>query len=309
MVTLLKGDGTTEPLGLPDYSEPESKALWKPLFDELRKRMARRGLEDAMMLGMVSDFWASKEQALMLKDVSGGLPWIQASHYSQDSFQDGLIPIKYQAAFFGTRFGFRGCMNGWADPVLRADFERLPIDTMSIAKWRVISQQVITGNARGMGRVGADLWYCVKDKNGNRVGRAYARFPASDWGYLSCNSSTLAPGPMGPVATLRYEALREGVQECEAIIVLREALSDPARRSRLGDALAKRCETLVIELNDCSWRAVISWQSGAQPVLDATSWRGTPSPVGHTWFIGSGWQQRTEELYSLAGEVSAKLAG
>ena len=30
--------------------------------------------------------------------------------------------------------------------------------------------------------------------------------------------------------------------------------------------------------------------------------------AGHCWFIGSGYQQRTQKLYDLAGEVTRKLA-
>ena len=40
-----------------------------------------------------------------------------------------------------------------------------------------------------------------------------------------------------------------------------------------------------------------------------TYWHRSPGPVGHQWFIGSGWQARSEKLYSLAGEVARKLDG
>ena len=155
--------------------------------------------------------------------------------------------------------------------------------------------------------LGADTWNVVKDRSGKRIGRVRARFPAADWGYLNCNSSTLAAGPDGPVASQRYEALREGVQECEAIVVIDEALTDAALRAKIGDDLAARCEKLLAERNDCMWRSIISWQCGPRANLDPTGWRETGTPTGHTWFVGSGWQQRSAELYSLAGEVSRAL--
>ena len=66
------------------------------------------------------------------------------------------------------------------------------------------------GTARGVGRLGADTWSAVKDKQGRRLARAWERFPGSDWANLNINSSALAPGPDGPVSTQRFESLREG---------------------------------------------------------------------------------------------------
>ena len=38
-------------------------------------------------------------------------------------------------------------------------------------------------------------------------------------------------------------------------------------------------------------------------------WQHHPAINGHLWFVGSGWQQRTRQLYALAAEVGAKLGG
>ena len=38
-------------------------------------------------------------------------------------------------------------------------------------------------------------------------------------------------------------------------------------------------------------------------------WRGTGKATGHNWFLSSGWQECTAQLYSLAGEVTRKLNG
>jgi len=307
IVTVVRADGRTDRVMLPDYPEPESKALWQPLFAELHRRMAKRGLEKAMALGMVSDFWASQEQAAFLKDVSGDLPWVNASHYFQQTLHAGLAGYSYQASYFGARQGYGKSLHGWQTQDLWAAFERVGLDGFSISKWRGLPAQAVTGNVRGIGRLGADTWYVVKDKSGKRVGRAWDRFPAANWGYLNCNSSTLAAGPTGPVATQRYEALREGVQDCEALIVLDEAVTDDGLRARIGDELAARCQRAIIEYNDCMWRSIINWQTGPKHTLDPTGWRETATPTGHTWFVGSGWQDRTAELYTLAGEVTRKL--
>jgi len=300
--------GKIERLELPPFTDPSSKKLWQPLFDQVRARLKARGLEQAMMLGMVTDFWPDKDQVAFIKDVSGNLPWVNAAHYVKPSLFEGLAPMGYQMAYFSTRHGYGENLHGWQTADLLAAFERIGLDTYPLCRWRLVAEQSITGSMRGVGRLGADTWQAVKDKNGVRVGRVWERYPGSNWGYLNCNSSTLAPGPDGPVATTRYEALREGVQECEALIAVEAALLDAAARAKLGDDLAARCEAALKERNNAMWRSVISWQSGPIPRLDVTSWRENPSPTGETVYLTGGWQARSATLFRLAGEVRKKLA-
>ena len=306
-MTLFQADGNTENIMLQDYPEPGGKEPWKPLFDELRKRMAKRGLESAMLMGMVSDFWPSKEQATALKEVSGGLPWINACHYYQTTFHDGLAGFGYQASYFSTKHGYGRNLLGWRSKEMHAAFDRVQLDNMPVNRWRLIAEQSITGSAIGIGRLGADNWFAVKDKNGVRKARAMHRYPTADWGYLNANSSALAAGPAGPVATMRYEALREGVQECEALICVEDAVTDSAKRAKLGDELAARCEAALKERNWCMWRGYGAMQSGPRASVDCTSWRERCSPTGYTWYIESDWQERSETIYRLAGEVAKRL--
>ena len=46
VTALDQATGKIKTVNLPRYEDPAAKPLWKPLFDELRKRMAARGLED-----------------------------------------------------------------------------------------------------------------------------------------------------------------------------------------------------------------------------------------------------------------------
>jgi hypothetical protein len=39
----------------------------------------------------------------------------------------------------------------------------------------------------------------------------------------------------------------------------------------------------------------------------ARDWRNHPNVTGHNWFLASGYQQRTMELFTLAGEVQRTL--
>jgi len=307
IVSVLDASGKLQHVTLPDYTYPQSKDLWKPLFEQLRRRMAKRGLEKAMMLGLISDFWPTKEQIEALNEITGDLPWANAGHYVRKSLYDGLAKFGYQSSYFGVHFGMSKSLYGWKARGGGVMFDRVPLDTMPLVRWRHLAEQAVTGTAPGVGRLGADTWRAVKDKRGNRKGRVWERYPGSNWGYLNCDSSTLAPGPAGPVATARFEALREGVQECEAVILIERALTDKALTAKLGEDLAARCQQGLDERRLAMWRSLSAWQSGADYRHEPTSWRAVGSVIGYRWFLGSGWQQRSEKLYALAGEVAKTL--
>ena len=289
------------PQDAPGQADPMRDA-WKALFDGLRERMRGRGMEEAMLVGMVSDFWATKEQAEFMRDVTGGLPWANASHYFRKSIYD--FPVGYSTFYFGARFGYKQSLKGWSRPEVALTFDRSAfLDAWPMARWRHMGEASITGNCRGVGRLGADTWNVFRDRQGARKGRAYQRYSESDWGYLNIRSSVLAPGPAGALATGRYEVLREGIQDCEARIILEKALADPALKAKLPGDLTAACEEALAERTRCLWEAIAK---GGGTAGDA--WRVKAlSPEGNAWFIASGWQERARQLYTLAGRVQARL--
>ena len=289
--------GKTQNIATPAYTDAASQASWKSLFDQLRTRLAARGLEKAMQLGRVSDVVAIPEIVGALKTISGGLPWANAGHYVRPAGWSGVEKFGYQAGFFSTRFAFVQSLHGWREPELVGMFERAcGVDCKSPSRWKIFPEMSVTGNTRGIARLGADAWTAIRDANGLRKDRVWERYPKSDTFGLCIEGSVLAPGADSAVSTQRLEALREGAQECEAIIVLEKAMLE----KKLDADTAKRCQDLLNER---------LWQAGTHYVFTATSWRGSPALVGGTWFLGSGWQQRSEKLYTLAGEVQKKLPG
>ena len=125
----------------------------------------------------------------------------------------------------------------------------------------------------------------------------------------------LAPGPDGAVGTSRLEVFREGLQECEARIAIESALVDEARKAKLGPALAARAQEVLDHRHRCLWLA----RGAAEADLDkpgfvadykdfdygvAMRW---DMGAGNRWFIASGWQDRSSDLFRAAGEVAAKL--
>ena len=340
--------GEMERVYLPRFEDPKSKALWQPLFTELRKRMQRRGLEETMMLGMVSDVWPSKEEVAFLDEVSGGLPWASHAHPGRlqgkpavgNKLLHEIADMGYQAHVYDLGYQVNPDESrhyGWRYPALVVRFARngWP-NSSSFLQLRLLPAFNITGDQRGIGRLGADVWYVVKDKRGRRVGAVYHRYPDANWRNLDIENWLLAPALEGPVATARLENLREGVQECEARIFIERALLDSAPRKQLGDELAQQCRELLDERQRAMWKTIWSNEEElnsldvihARHPIEAiwhalTKEKGKELPgywdgiarkmrseeeaKGRVWFAASGWQARNKRLFALTGEVERKL--
>ena len=321
----------TETVHAPRTSDPASRGIWKDLFDQLRKRMQQRGLEKAMMIGLMADDWPSKEENSFYHDVTGGLPWVSHSHIEIGGSAEAGHPEIIVAGVnrqgdqvvdrTGIRVGFRsavlqcdcadddpplGSHLGWKRPDL-ATYQPRYESAQPGSRWRNLIELNVTGRQRGISRGGADFWN-LKDKRGVRSFYVTSRYPHSVWRNLNIPWCLLAPGEGGAVATHAFEAFREGRQECEARIFVEKALADPALRGRLGEALAARCEKLLTERTYFLLKACTNLQlqglhyTMARPIVRENSM------AGHAWFVGSGWQERSAELYMLAGEVDRRLA-
>ena len=292
---------------LPPFTDASSMAIWKPLFDQIRGRMKARGLESAATMGFPSDAVPTKEDTQFLKDASGDMPWVTHSHHGVGQVQ-GIGKVAYFTHVWHTDFPDVTSLFGWKGDRLHAQYQRGDQNDASAARWRWCAEANIAGGQRGIGRLGADYWYVIKDKTGRRVGTVAARYPESAWRNLDLLSHFLAPAPDGPVATNRLVAVQEGLQECEARICIERALTDKALRETLGDELASRAKETLDERLLYMWKEFsnLSLSGHGYQRATFTPWRGIGS-AGHAWFLNTAWQQRSEKLYLLAGEVEKKL--
>ena len=332
LVTVLDpATGKTQTVELPKYTEAAAKAMWAPLMKRLREHLSQRGLDKALMFGMCTDVWAGRPIVKFFDDLLPGTPWVVQGH---DGFSKsmkrlhGIAECGYQTRVWGVTFsdedksdpwrvntsgqaGQAGRMYGWKQPERLALFERFSMSDFPATRWRTFAEVNTTGGQRGFGRVGADFWPVIKDKRGRRTAIVWERYPESSWRNLIIRTWVLAPGPSGPCATHRFEAMREGLIDCEARIEIEKALITPALREKMGEDLARRCQQHLDERLKFMWYSLSNFQmhaGGADcPVQYATGWRYAPGVYGQTWYIGSGWQQRTEALYRLAGEVATSL--
>lgn len=118
------------------------------------------------------------------------------------------------------------------------------------------------------------------------------------WGSLTPGPAWLAPGADGPIGTERFEMGIEGLQECEARIFLEQTLADEAKKTKLGDELAVKCQAILDERTRC-----VAW--GNEQNTNGNMHSYLPyGPLGSDWYAcGSRWQERSAELYGAAARA------
>jgi hypothetical protein len=114
----------------------------------------------------------------------------------------------------------------------------------------------------------------------------------------------LLPGPDGPVSSVRFEMMREGVQECEARIFVEEALTE----GKISGALADRCRQLLGRRLGATMIGVDNHTTSGLIEMEGHGWWATPGQIGSHWYLGSDWQARSERLYQLAAKLAEELA-
>lgn len=294
----------------PMWGTPEAKEFWKKFSDGVVPVLAKRGLKDAMLFGLVGDARPTRQA---MDDVSNGVPgvrWAMHSHYFSDKWQGYDIGLR--VALWGIRCSMLdpefGYSFGWSNPVWLAYYPRemslastLTEHRAKIEAWvgarRSGGEKIVTGDGpRGLGRLGADFWLVIKDNRGRARATLAGIYPEAAWGQLNLNFGVprlLAPGRDEPIATVRSEAFREALQEVEARAFIEKALLDPAGPGLLGQELVDRCRRTLDERIRVANRSATYHGAGA----------------AEAWFISSGWRERAELLFELAAQVRTKYGG
>jgi len=302
------GSGKVKEMPGPAYDDPKAEAFWRPVAEGLKERLQKRDLEKAMMLGLIPDFIPKKEVVEFWSKLLPGVPWVTMGH-GLAPMKDGQrvlydAPVGYSTTVFGVHFAMDPEIErqlGWKCTERVAYFSRFPggARLMQLAGDRTLFEKGLTAGTRGAGRLGLDFFaFRSKDKWGKNALES-GGYPS--WGSLTMGPPWLAPGPEGPVSTTRFEMAREAIQECEARILLEQALDDPAKKGKLGDALAKKCRAILDERT----RYLIWAQEKHTNRAPHTSMPG--GPIGFDWYAGSDWQGRSAKLYAAAAEVAKAL--
>lgn len=284
-------DGSVIPV--PPYeAKPESVAFWKPVIAEVKSRLTKRGLGDAAMLGLL---WEQnggdkgKTAVELFKEAAPGMKLIQIAHYGGQKGENNGVPYGYVMSVWGNNSPFKSKVFGARDIPIKVAWHPRADAIWDIrffgprGAFRTIMERS-AGGTIGLGPVGFDFWNLPK--SGAIEG-------AGAWNLGMCSQTTgaiLAPGPEGPVSTVRFEMLRESLEECEARQVIEKALGDPASKAKLGDALAKRCRETIDERGK-----YVDFASRGEWGLEGEGWQ---------WFSASNWEERSLKLYECAGEVT-----
>lgn len=301
----------------PKWGTPEVLTFWKPVFDGMREILKKRGMAASMMVGIGGDRTPSRIAVNDLKTIAPDAKWVVSNHPFRRNLYDQ--PIGYLCHVWGiggvpypvpgrTTFGGN---YGWKNPFRVVAFPRygsnlygpglrpqLPLAICRLAVETAIASKGKhkSGGLRGFGRCGADFWP-VKGK-GRRAKPVLERFPeTSGWhgGWIKYSTQAfLAPGKDGPISTARFEMIVEGVQEAEARIFIEKALIDNAARAKLGNELAARCQAMLDERVRVCAHAIIQGCVGSR--------------INSDWYVGSGWNARSQKLYDTAAEVARKLS-
>jgi len=304
--------GALEEATGPKWGTAECREFWKPVFEHMRQLLSQYGLADSMMVGIAGDMRPTKEAAGDLKAVAPEAPWVVHCHsYTKDIYGE---PVGYLASIWGVGGiafpaggQYDGPFYGWRSPVRVVLFPRYGCgiygrgihndSRLNLYRGAAEGPLICRGRgegARGFGRIGADFWPVLKDRQGRNAGTLAGRYLESPWGQLRLNYNVhylLTPGEQGPLSTIRLEMMREGLQEMEAKVLIEKALLDEAKRAKLGEELVGRCEKHLVE-------RIRHWIRNLQHGKSESDWR---------WYISSGWQQRSAELYALAAEVAEVL--
>jgi hypothetical protein len=172
-------------------------------------------------------------------------------------------------------------------------------DSSRLLSFRFLNEQMLMKGQHGIDPFGVNYWP-VKDARGR-----FTRGALSAWAQGPSHAfvALLAPGPDGPLATERFEALREGVQIAEAMLFLQRALDDKKIEGELADrvnqALDRRALALVAAWKACD-AAHKEAAANKKPFRQEDVLLAEAAP---------GARERDAELYAVCGEVARATAG
>jgi hypothetical protein len=240
--------GATSDLPAPQFGEPGGKEFWMPLFDGIRAIVRRRGWsERIIMASMGGDMRPSKETGELLRQWVPYLRWNFLSHFSGDPGpKDGKLIATGGLEIGLKEHPWRMHYHAYTARELEADMDagRDFLD-LPAARWHWgnDSPPIMFRNLPlvwgTVGHLGLDFW------GGKGV-------PGNTSFFTHSNSMTVS-GPDGAEPTVRFQMLREGVQETELRRMIVEAyLKLPEDRRQPYRAL----------LDEVSRRLGWSWFAG-----------------------------------------------
>ena len=222
----------------PALDSEEAVALWKPVFDEVLKKITARGWLDATALGWISQQGGpSEDVAALAKQLWPDAVWGILSHNVNRDYKDGWVKVRYARTVYSYGFpsvrGYRELLQP-QDVILCNTYRWSWNDSTPLNDQRRVGEDIILSGRDGISDFGV---------NGGGCG-----WPA---GPEVSQTAILYPGPDGPVATERFEMFREGVELAEALIFIERAIQEkklsPELQQKAEQALEARSTAFIMD--------------------------------------------------------------
>ncbi len=300
--------GAVQEIEGPRYEDAEAEAFWAPAAKAAMDCLRQRRLDKSVALGISGDYRVPKEAVELWRKLLPSVGWMSVAHFNPKTLYGQPFAYTTHVAIDCCGDPESERLYGWARKDLDSHYHRGMDLRSHLTNYRLLGELNLQSNRHGFGWIAADFWPVFKDKPitdrfrhlpRHNIVKAYAA-------YGFTGSNILADGPEGAEPTVRYEMMREGLQECEARLAIEKALLDEAARAKLGEDLAGRCRrTLDYRTRSTLW-AFLAFHLNRR----ASVGHGIRQvDLGRAWYEGSGWQQQSKELYALAAEVAGALAG
>jgi hypothetical protein len=250
----------------PPPGSEENYKFWKPILDDLRKRIEKRGWWKAVAIGHQSYCWQpAPEQLDVARRIWSDGVWNFSAHSGTlngvfKGAKGAVMLVPYsECVWTQGRLAPRGYRRllepGRDESIWNSSSRNGHYDDSGLFTLLLKPEEMILRGHDGLGYMCSDFlpiqrkkgrYYLLNSKVGNVLGNSTRSF--------------LAAGPEGPAPTGRYEMFRDGVQLCEAMIYLQRALD----AKKVQGELAKRVNAY---LDKRSQRFLKGWHVN-RPSLD-----------------------------------------
>ena len=244
--------GKLDSMEQPTPGTDESVAFWRPVLDEVRKKVEARGWFDVTAMGWNSYCYGPNSAVVSaFAKIWPDGTWSYTAH-------NGVKDMRFQGTAAGVSMPAIQVDSVWTlgkitprgyRPLLKPHstfwcftWRTMMRDFSPLALLRSVPEDELMRGQDGVSDFGADL-FPVKSASG----RYYCLGNGRGTGGPGCSTQALlAPGADGPIATERFEMLREGVELAEATLFVEKALED----GKVSGELAAKANRLLDERGD-----------------------------------------------------------
>jgi hypothetical protein len=233
--------GKLDSMEQPTPGTEASYNFWKPVLDEVRRKVEARGWWDVTAMGHNSYSAPANSKVVgIVKKIWPDGVWAFTSHAGvlgqrwPTTEKDETMLARYSDCVWTrghpTARGYRKLLQprpGFWCYTFRTDFNELS----ELAILREIPEEEIMSGHDGVSDFGVDFFQF----KGDGGGMTRAGCGAGTGGPTCSTMAILAPGSDGPAASEHYEMLREGTELGEAILYLERSLQDKKISGELAD--------------------------------------------------------------------------